>query len=108
MAQAIRCDRLFEDHNVHYVRNTFLHQMEKSEQRFVINFFDLKSLGFKVIHTELTAVLGLITYSLRQIRKWHARFRAGEVFCKDQSRPERPSLISRRRSMISSGNIILQ
>jgi predicted naringenin-chalcone synthase len=44
--------------------------MEKSEQRFFIKFFDLKSLVPKAIHTELITVLGATAYSLRQIKKW--------------------------------------
>jgi hypothetical protein len=64
MIHMTRCDRLFEEHNIHYVKNLLLHQMEKSEQRLVMTFLDLKSLASKAIRTELIAVPGATAYSL--------------------------------------------
>jgi hypothetical protein len=51
------------------VNLTLFRQMEKSEQRSVIKFFFLKGLGAKAIHSELTAVLGSIAYSLSQVKE---------------------------------------
>jgi hypothetical protein len=63
MAHTTSCNRVFEDHNEDDVKNKFLHQMEKAEEIFVFKFLNLKDLVSKVIHTELTAVLGAIAYS---------------------------------------------
>jgi hypothetical protein len=53
--------------------------MEKSEQRFIIKFFFMKGLGAKATHKELTAVLATTAYSLPQVKKWRARFAAGDL-----------------------------
>jgi hypothetical protein len=60
--------------------------MEKSDQRFIIKFFFMKGLGAKATHRELTAVLGPMAYSLRQVKEWRARFAAGDLSC--QTNPE--------------------
>jgi hypothetical protein len=60
-------------------------QTEKSEQRFIIKFFFMKSLGAKATHKELTAVLGPTACSLRQVKEWRARFAAGNLSCQTNS-----------------------
>jgi hypothetical protein len=55
--------------------------MEKSEQRFIMKFFFMKSLSADETHTKLTAVLGATAYSLHQVKEWRARFAAGEFSC---------------------------
>jgi hypothetical protein len=54
--------------------------MEKSEQRFIIKFLNLKSLDSETIHAELTAIFGATTYLLRQIKS------SQEMICLLQSR----------------------
>jgi hypothetical protein len=38
-----------------------------------------KGVRSKTIHTNLTAVLGFIAYSLNHIKEWRARFETGEL-----------------------------
>jgi hypothetical protein len=64
--------------------------MEKAEQRFIVKFFFLKSLGSKKIRREFIAVLGSTAYSLTQIKEWGARFKAGGLSCEDKFRPAHP------------------
>jgi hypothetical protein len=64
--------------------------MEKSEQRFVVKFFFLKSIGCKIIHRKLTTVLGSTVCSSTQIKELCARFKAGDLSCEDKFRPGRP------------------
>jgi hypothetical protein len=64
--------------------------MGKWDQRFVVKFFFRKGLGSKVIHRKLAAILGSTAYLLTQIKKWDARFKAGDLSCEDKFRPGRP------------------
>jgi hypothetical protein len=60
-------------------------QMEKSKQEFIIKFCFKKGRGAKATHRELAAVLGATTYSLHQVKKWRARFVAGDLSCETNS-----------------------
>jgi hypothetical protein len=81
-------------------------QMEKSEQRFVIKFLFLESLGAKAIHRELSAVLGHIAYSLVQVREWRSCFASGDLSCQDQFKTGRPFMFWRSFSPISLRNFL--
>jgi hypothetical protein len=62
--------------------------MEKSEQRFIVKFLFFTNSGSKAIHTELTAIVGSMAYSLTQIKEWHVRFKTGDLSCENQTRPD--------------------
>jgi hypothetical protein len=55
--------------------------MEKSEQRFVVKFFFLKSLSAKIVHMKIITVLGSAAYSLSQVKHWVARLKNGDLSC---------------------------
>jgi hypothetical protein len=59
--------------------------MEKSEQRFIIKFFFLKSLSSKAIQRKLITVLGSTAYSLTQIKEWRADSRRATFHAKTNS-----------------------
>jgi hypothetical protein len=70
--------------------------MEKAEQRFVVKFFFVKDFGSKIIHRELTAILGSTVYLLTQITEWLARLKPGDLLCKDKCRSRRPPHVLRK------------
>jgi hypothetical protein len=61
--------------------------MEKEEQRFVVKDFWMKDWGPKKIQDKLFAKLGNNVYGLFQIRFSLQKFREGDSFYKDLSRP---------------------
>jgi hypothetical protein len=92
----------------HDVNPASFRQIEKTKQRFVVKFFFLKGLCSKVIHRELTAVLGSTAYSSTQIKEWRARFKAGDLSYEDKFRPGRPPHALGRLSPISLGSFLLR
>jgi hypothetical protein len=66
------------------------HQMDQVEQRIVLKFLFVKSLGYNAAHREFCLVLGEGTYSLWQMKRWICRFRNGDLSCEDEDRPGTP------------------
>jgi transposase len=64
--------------------------MDEVEQRFVVKYFFIKGWGNKRITIELQTTFHDSDLSSPTVTRWIKKFKNGDLFCDDDSRPGRP------------------
>jgi transposase len=65
--------------------------MDEVEQRFVVKYFFIKGWGNKRITAKLQTTFHGSVMSISTVKRWTRKFKNGDLFCDDDSRPGWPT-----------------